>query len=612
MTLVLPAVGGVLTGRSPIVGSPAEAEAGARTLSRMAEELNNSYFNASQAVSSLNFVTSTSVTKISAGVNNRFLTGAALLSDDLTIASNALSAYSNEIERIHTSARDTVSDVDSYLSQIQGCAGELERAAVTLRFSPQSSVPSHWAQKPSLWPPLTSGAIEDLTPAEVGSRAWATGVWTTQAISWGWAADRIHECQTRWNKLIAERKQAESTLASKLKKTNLGPLLNFGGAPNRVNITRHFTGSTVHPSRWVAHPLLQDVLSGRYTPEQVAQKWKALGLTDEEVEQLPIEVKFVLAKSDGVPFRVQDAASRAALEYALLNPLAAQRMLGLTSDMSLSAFEAQLKSLDAALTEAGKSAGNMPNKPTVQLVGFGSHDGAVTAGISLGNLDNASHVAINVSGMNSNVEGIGNGVGGAQTLFTETRKADPTANPAIVTWIGYRSPNMIEVFAGDRAAAGAVPLASFIDGVNAVRGSSGNSMQSFTVLAHSYGSTTAAEALKISRTRVDSFVTYGSAGLEGDTTVDLLHADNMYSTMAGGDQTAGVGLKGSGRIDPIGIPGVDEFSSGNDNGGKRVTMHSMFAEEGEWSLVNWSKIGYLSAGTESAESMGKIIAGGRP
>lgn len=616
MTLLLSAVGGVLSGRSPVVGSPAEAEAGARTLFRMAEELNNSYFKGGQAVTCLTYLRSHAVTKVSGGVNSRFLDGAALLSDDLITSSNALSSYSDEIGRIHNSAREVIGEVDSHLGHIQECASEMERAAATLQLSTRSVVPSEWAQKPSPSPPLTVDGVEDLTPSQLAVRTWATGVWVAKAISWGWATDRIYECQSRWNRLILDRKEAEARLVSQLRGTTLGPLLSFAGSNSRTAITRLFTGGGVHRSRLLRDTLLQYGLGGNFTPQEVAVNWKALGLSTSEVSELPLEVLFVLAQSDGVPYEAQDIAANISLTYAIENPEVAIRMMGLTADLSETVFVEQLKNIQQAYDEAVRNAKLMPGSPSVQLFGFGVHDGAITAAISIGDLDRASNVGVIVPGMGSDVNGLPNALGGAEQVYLEAVRFDSRVSPAVVAWIGYRSPSMppsLEVVHGERAASGAKPLANFIDGVNAVRVTGGQPMQGFAVLAHSYGATTAAEALKISETRVDSFITYGSAGLEAGTTLRQMHTDHTYSTSATGDDVAWAGILGSGRVNPIDIPGVEEFGSEGTGGRVRVTAHDIFTEDRRASLWNWGgKVGYLSEDTNSAEALGRVLAGGTP
>ncbi len=224
-------------------------------------------------------------------------------------------------------------------------------------------------------------------------------------------------------------------------------------------------------------------------------------------------------------------------------------------------------------------------------------------------------VDINVPGMDSNVAGsVTSASRGAQELYKAAVKADGAADYAIVTWIGYNSPGKVEVMATDRAEAGGVELASFIDGIYATR--KDNPVSLFTVSAHSYGSTTAAEALRLTTNRVDTFVTYGSAGLKSGTEASDLNVDNIFAAAAAGDNIAWMGEKGGGRTNPLNIEGVTAFSAEESDGELPVTAHSMFAEEGKWGMGNWKifdgkgEIGYLSAGTTSVNEMGSIIATG--
>lgn len=613
-TNMLAGISSVLEERSPIVGVPAEAEAAARTLAYLCEELDLGHREGGHAVTCLSYLKSNTVSTILAELNERLLPGMMSLADDLWVGSQAFGHYADDIERIHVHARVIVADVESHLGRIRSCAVELEQAAATLRLSLHRSVPSLWHRKPDLWPPTTPQGPDALTPAELAARAWATATWTAQALAWACAVDRIQEQQREWRRLIAERCEVEQRLLAALRDTGVGKVVALTRTPDPWAITRHVTGGVVHPSRLQADSLLSGVVDRRMTPPQVAAAWRELSLSESELEALPTHTLFALARADGVPLRVQDFASRTALTFSEQHPEEALHLLGIsTNDMSVSEFISQISDLRQALNTAEHAAIDLPGSPLAQLLGFGAHDGSLVAAISLGNLDEAGHLAVNVSGMNSNVSSLDESVKSSQTLYLETIKANPAATPATVAWLGYRSPNPVEVFNDNRAASGAVPLAQFIDGINSSRDEACVMTHELVLLAHSYGSTTSAEALKITSTRgVDSFIIYGSAGLTTTTEVEQLHAERVYATTAKGDQIAGIGISKSGRIDPRDIPGVVEFSSEGGDEGTRVTMHGMYAEERARSVFNPAKRGYLSAGTESAASMGRVIAGMNP
>jgi hypothetical protein len=325
------------------------------------------------------------------------------------------------------------------------------------------------------------------------------------------------------------------------------------------------------------------------------------------VQRLPIDTIMALSKADGVPFRIQHLTSTKALEFSEQHPAEAHRLLGLGAEMSLSTFSAQIDGIRQGYANAEAQAQSLPGSPDAQLLGFGVHDGALTAAISIGDLDRASYVAVNVSGMYSNVADMGNALEGARSLSKEAWWADSAATSAIVTWIGYRSPNVFEVLSEGRATSGAAPLARFLDGIAATRTAEGTLPDKFTVLAHSYGSTTATEALKIVDTRVDAFVTYGSAGVHEHTTVEQLHAAEVHSTLAQGDILARIGVLGSGRADPRHLAGVQEFSA--ENGTKPVTSHSMYKDAEKQGMFHLTDTGYLTVGTGTATALGNIIAG---
>ncbi|MDQ1215477.1 pimeloyl-ACP methyl ester carboxylesterase [Microbacterium arborescens] len=122
------------------------------------------------------------------------------------------------------------------------------------------------------------------------------------------------------------------------------------------------------------------------------------------------------------------------------------------------------------------------------------------------------------------------------------------------------------------------------------------------VVAHSYGSTTAAAALSRPGVHVDSLAIVGSAGLPAtiDSASDL-HADQVFAGQAqdvmsidpaGGDQWAWVGrLTEEHPVNPIDPSfGAKGFSVAGTNGMNPVTDHAVSAPEGN---------GYLDQDTES-------------
>jgi len=390
-----------------------------------------------------------------------------------------------------------------------------------------------------------------------------------------------------------------------------------GGRGQGVSLASLLTVAKGTTRQETIDAVIAEITTGSLSPDEVAKKWASLQLVEQDVDDLLPRTKFRLAGVDGLPGWVLDMVSQDALVYAIDNPGKAYKWMGFSgSDLSQDDFLKQLTELKAALKKAKEDSTALPGSPKVQMLGLGNHDGAITTAISFGDIDKASNIGVNVPGIGSKVDGIGNALGGAKELFRAANNQNPDATYAMVTWYGYRTPGTpqegdFSVWSMDHAEAGATNLASFLDGVHASRALGPNPMpEHVVVLAHSYGSTTATEALKLTTYQVDAFVTYGSAGVKNGTTLDELHTDKMFSTLSSGDAVAPKGYGGlaNDRVNPIGLEGVTEFSA--RTGEKKVNAHDMFTEGDSWSIWNLSEdIGYLSAGTSSLDKMGEIFAG---
>ena len=381
-----------------------------------------------------------------------------------------------------------------------------------------------------------------------------------------------------------------------------------------------------------------DLLDGNLSPADAAEYWASLGLTPADVKHLPPESLLQLASMPGLPAWAQDAAGREFINYALDHPGPAYDMMGFAEvvyvdphtgmqpavgvdgGITRKEFGTQIQVLkdELARVEVDATLLNGGDGDSVQLVDFGNHDGVVVAGISTGDLDTATNVGVNVSGMNSGVDDMENGGMAAHDLHNAAWLKDDSASYAVVNWVGYRSPGVTDVHNMDRADAGGERLLDFLNGVNASRQERGADPQQFNVFAHSYGSTTAAEALKnIDPGIINTFVTYGSAGLKNGTTLDEIQADNIYSTHAKGDNLAKIGQAGQKAVNPLDI-GAEEFSSEasfSDTGEdlNRTTMHSMYAEEDKWTFSNmWAgTVGYFSPKSTSLDQMAHMLATGK-
>lgn len=162
------------------------------------------------------------------------------------------------------------------------------------------------------------------------------------------------------------------------------------------------------------------------------------------------------------------------------------------------------------------------------------------AAVSTGDVDTATHIGVIVPGINSTRAGMNGAVAGAETLQEAQSDLDPEARPAVIAWMGYETPSMFTVWESSYAETGGENLGVTLDGLDAT-----NPGATTTVYAHSYGSTTAAEALRYDDHGVDALAMYGSAGLTVDSVDDLaLPADDVWAGEAYDDEIADIGRVG--------------------------------------------------------------------
>ncbi|WP_316310037.1 alpha/beta hydrolase, partial [Clavibacter michiganensis] len=113
--------------------------------------------------------------------------------------------------------------------------------------------------------------------------------------------------------------------------------------------------------------------------------------------------------------------------------------------------------------------------------------------------------------MNSTVHGLAGWGASAREL-----NASVGPGSATVVWFGYDSPDLLEEPRMGRAIDGAAAFGSYLDGLRALSPDA-----DINVIAHSYGSTTAAFAIgsQPDGHGVTAFIAVGSAGFPDDETV---------------------------------------------------------------------------------------------
>ncbi|UWX96420.1 alpha/beta hydrolase family protein [Arthrobacter zhaoxinii] len=335
----------------------------------------------------------------------------------------------------------------------------------------------------------------------------------------------------------------------------------------------------------------------------------------------------VFGNLEGLPYTARDHANQTALKSAIADleaQLAQKQCLldGTEVDGGMPPFADVVKNsllqeqLDG-LHNIQKALQSPEGKATRQLITF-TEDNPPLAAVSIGDLDTADSVTYAVPGMGTtSYKDMTGWTKSGQNLHDLLPPGS-----AVVAWIGYETPPVpgegnvdFGVLDVNRAVAGGQNLAGALGGLAAVRG---ETMPQVNIVAHSYGTTTAAVTLTQPGIHVDNFITLGSAGLPDsvDSAADL-NAGQVYSGHArdkipfieseSGDQWAWTGRDFSEdhHVNPM-TPGFGSHAFGTDTGGgagRAVTDHSThMSDDGE-------EAGYFDKGTESLYNTAWVIGG---
>jgi hypothetical protein len=212
----------------------------------------------------------------------------------------------------------------------------------------------------------------------------------------------------------------------------------------------------------------------------------------------------------------------------------------------------------------------------------------------LGDLAAAQRIAIVIPGADTTLANFDRGLGGvrrrapafqARQLYGQMRADDPAEPIAVVAWLGYDPPEGVGLAAirEDRAAAGAIALESFVDGLPKVP---------TTVIGHSYGSVVAGRAAPRLGPSVTDIVAIGSPGLGVHREADLHTTARVWAGTAANDWT---------RF----IPGIRILGAGHDTrpadpefGARRLPVDGVDGHDG-----------YFVSGSSALRAMAQIALG---
>jgi hypothetical protein len=400
----------------------------------------------------------------------------------------------------------------------------------------------------------------------------------------------LRQVQSEWDLLVARRRRADDVCVTALTGPDtLGKTASFLGTsvaavtPNRLLMMLDGLSATDLAVVLQTHPGLSAKLAAA-TPGAVAAWWAGLngpvsGTPSAAQAALIAALPAVIGNLGGVAYWARDTANRivlteriAAARKAVADTKAALPWGGLggagtgvgtnwASDDYLHAKQRldALGSIDRALQADADG--------TIRALVSLTDDIPPLAAVAIGDLDIADNVTFTVPGMGTDATSMVGWADVAHRLRAQQiLVSDRDLDAAVVAWIGYDAPRVpmspevnLDVFGDERAKAGASNLARDLQSWNAVRAGEGASLN---IVAHSYGTTTAAYALAGQDMNVEAFVSLGSAGIPSSiaTASDLL-VGRVYAGQAqdvipaleegDGDQWAWLGRWGSDRQNPI-------------------------------------------------------------
>jgi len=223
-------------------------------------------------------------------------------------------------------------------------------------------------------------------------------------------------------------------------------------------------------------------------------------------------------------------------------------------------------------------------------------DGKGRAAIAINNPDTAANTTVVVPGTSHSVKEGWLSTNDAANVFNETWKADPNRSTSVIAWMGYDAPNSLtdaRVAQTGLAHQGGALLASDVNALNTTH--DGGTPTHVTVIGHSYGSTTVADAAAGYGMHANDVILLGCPGTDMARNAADFHlrpGGHVYVGGASGDPVSYLGgIPGALGADPH----VDGFGS------------TRFKAEVPGFASDHSH--YYDPGSESLFSIGDIASG---
>lgn len=356
--------------------------------------------------------------------------------------------------------------------------------------------------------------------------------------------------------------------------------------------------------------------------EEVNDWWWSL--PPEKREQLRQDWPEKLGNLNGIPVVERDKANRAVWERDLALPSEIAKSRGVTEEEvkahpekygltgpTMDRYQNAVKVREALEADAKQAKDASGRTPELLLMKYDpeAFEGEGAAAIAIGNPDKAANTTVMVSGLTTSVAAGTLADGSGARVFTEANKADPQSSTAVVQWMGYNAPdldadldtNMVGVSEPYMARAGAQLLAP---DVNALAVTHEGDPSHTTVIGHSYGSTTVADAAAGYGMRVDDVVLVGCPGTDLARSAADFHLPpdgHLFVGAASTDFVTGLGRE------HLNIPGV---GLGNDPAMDGYGSTRFHAEVAELSINPFNEhTSYFDDGSESLFSIADIVSG---
>ncbi|GAA2546639.1 alpha/beta hydrolase [Mycolicibacterium diernhoferi] len=276
--------------------------------------------------------------------------------------------------------------------------------------------------------------------------------------------------------------------------------------------------------------------------EDVKKWWDSLSRA--ERAQLIAEHPGELGNLNGIPAEVRSSVNQAVLQDDLDRVTDAAGRHGVSTEEVLADPGAYgLTAADA--TRYGNAV--QTRKGLDKMEGAGKRDrpvllwaydplafnGQGKAAVAIGNPDRAQNTAVVVPGTGSSVKDGWLESDNATNLYDQMRLGDPDEPASVIAWMGYDAPDSptdTRIATPGLARTGGDLLAADVNGLGVTHQGGPSDV---TVIGHSYGSTTVANAFAASGMRADNAVLIGSPG------TDLAHSAADFHLPEGGQVYVG-------------------------------------------------------------------------